>query len=292
MVIPISLQEFLISHHVDIDHIEELSGVDEGSAVSSFRVKSVARTYILKNCQRREFGTYTRLSPFFQSHQIGIPSLYFACKENRGYWVVIENIPLPFPKERWKADPEQLKKLYLLHANSIKNNLHITDPYCLRWDESVLNKVREILSQQSFNDLGKLSSEICGLLRPLCCIFGDPNPTNWGIRRDGELVIYDFERIGYGHPAIDLAITMPGLGTEDGSLEHEMAERYLFYWEQDGFQAPFHLEKLASQIHLAKIWSAVDFVIGHSKTMKSQNLQVLINQLEGKIEMFFEVYGE
>src|SRR5579883_2966731 len=41
---------------------------------------------------------------------------------------------------------------------------------------------------------------------------GDPNPTNWGLRADGTIVLYDWERFGQATPAIDLAITVPGLG--------------------------------------------------------------------------------
>ena len=52
------------------------------------------------------------------------------------------------------------------------------------------------------------------LFRPVCAISGDPNPVNWGLRDDGTLALFDWERFGRCSPALDLAITVPGLGDE------------------------------------------------------------------------------
>jgi hypothetical protein len=35
---------------------------------------------------------------------------------------------------------------------------------------------------------------------------------NWGVRADGSLVLFDWELFGPGVPAIDLAVSVPGLG--------------------------------------------------------------------------------
>ncbi len=65
------------------------------------------------------------------------------------------------------------------------------------------------------------------LFTPQCWISGDPNPTNWGVRSDGTLVLYDWERFGKATPALDLAITVPGLG--DWASFQAVAAAYLEY---------------------------------------------------------------
>jgi thiamine kinase-like enzyme len=111
------------------------------------------------------------------------------------------------------------------------------------------------------------------VLSPLVCnISGDPNPTNWGIRDNGDLVLFDFERIGYGNPAIDLAITIPGFGDPDGLLEYEIAETYISYWHNNPTTFPFSINELARQIHLGKFWSALDFLSNNLNTMDKQVL--------------------
>lgn len=44
-------------------------------------------------------------------------------------------------------------------------------------------------------------------------ISGDANEGNWGRRDNGELVLFDWERFGYGSPAIDLAPLVSRMGT-------------------------------------------------------------------------------
>lgn len=61
-------------------------------------------------------------------------------------------------------------------------------------------------------------------------------------------MLFDFERIGYGNPAIDLAITIPGVGSKDGSLEKEIAIQYITLWQKNGINYPSSVDKLIQQI--------------------------------------------
>lgn len=96
------------------------------------------------------------------------------------------------------------------------------------------------------------------LFKPYCWINADTNPTNWGVRKDGSVVLFDWERISCGSPAVDLSIIMPGLGTPDNSLELSIAKKYLKMWSNEGLDFPFSERKLLQQIKLAKIWSVVE----------------------------------
>ncbi|HEX7065056.1 MAG TPA: phosphotransferase [Bacillales bacterium] len=124
------------------------------------------------------------------------------------------------------------------------------------------------------------------IFQPLCWISGDPNPTNWGIRNTGKLVLFDWERAGYGHPAIDLAITMPGLGTSDHSLESLIAKRYLDLWRGADLEVPFTEQELTREINTAKIWSTVEFLANHSKLLDSQTIRAFVEQFPAKLVQF------
>lgn len=90
------------------------------------------------------------------------------------------------------------------------------------------------------------------LFVPRFPLSGDPNPTNWGLRRDNSLVLYDWERFGWGTPALDVAITIPGLG--DPGAFRKMAACYLATDERAA------VAQLTQHIGLAKVWSLVEFL--------------------------------
>ncbi len=95
--------------------------------------------------------------------------------------------------------------------------------------------------------------ESAPLFEPRHPISGDPNPTNWGIRHDGTVVLFDWERVSAGTAALDLAISIPWL--PDESAYHLMATAYL---------GPDHgttaVSALNGQIALAKVWNVVEYL--------------------------------
>jgi aminoglycoside phosphotransferase (APT) family kinase protein len=93
-----------------------------------------------------------------------------------------------------------------------------------------------------------------------CWLSGDTNPTNWRVYDEEEWVLTDWERFCTGHPAIDLGITMPGLGSMDMSLERNIAAQYVRRCSDLGDDLALSEIKLAHQIRLAKLWSAVEFL--------------------------------
>jgi hypothetical protein len=70
----------------------------------------------------------------------------------------------------------------------------------------------------------------------------------------------DWERFGHGTPAFDLAITIPGLGTVDGSTELRVAATYIEFWKETGHPFPYDHPALARLIQLAKLFTLVDFI--------------------------------
>ncbi len=83
-------------------------------------------------------------------------------------------------------------------------------------------------------------------------ISGDTNDGNWGTRNSGELVLFDWERFGYGSPAIDLAPLVNGMGTvADYKLIINQYTQHNPLWSQ---------EKLLKHLIIAKCWIMVEVV--------------------------------
>jgi aminoglycoside phosphotransferase (APT) family kinase protein len=103
--------------------------------------------------------------------------------------------------------------------------------------------------------LRSLRDEAQHLTAPRCWISGDPNPSNWGIRADGSLVLYDWELVRRGTPPTDLAILVAGLGDE--TKFGEMAACYMETCRTQGLTPMWPVATLTRDIALAKIWTVV-----------------------------------
>jgi hypothetical protein len=285
--LPSPVKKFLTNKNVDLNQIDMLNGINPGRGVFTYRVYSSKKSFILKNCsKKREFDIYTEHFSFFKNNNINIPNLYFSYEQDGEYWIVIEDVPLSFSKSRWKGDSEQIYMLYLLHSNSWNNRINLKNPYHFFWDYETMIRVQQLLPLDLTDNLYILQEKTKVIFRPLCCISGDPNPTNWRVRNNGELVLFDFERIGYGNPAIDLAITIPGLGSQDGSLEYKISEKYISHWHNSAFIFPFSIDDFAKQISIAKLWSALDFLAHNFNTINNQNVIPFIEQLKEKLKVY------
>ena len=69
------------------------------------------------------------------------------------------------------------------------------------------------------------------------------NPGNWRVDDRGRPVLLDWERIGLGHPAVDLGISLPGLPSRS---------------EAEALVAAYNGGIDASDVLLAKTWSLVE----------------------------------
>ncbi len=236
-----------------------------------FRVSGPRGSVIVKNGARpAEARFYRMVMPALKDFGIGIPQLIWLGSEDDGvWWIALEDVAQPLPGERWDADREVLGMLKRLHA---------TPPSCLpvgldgffrpRWTQAMDEATLSYFAAET-TDLAELlrgiREDYLYLFSMGCLISGDPNPTNWGLREDGSVVLYDWERFGMGAPALDLAITIPGLGDE-GAFKR-VAAAYLCAGEKSDAEAiaervenvPSTVGGLAKEIAAAKVWSVVEF---------------------------------
>lgn len=283
---PISIQHFLIESYGNPTNISKLNGIKaEGGC---YRVRFSSYSVIVKQMKKpQEYFFYNNCSSYFQDFKRNIPDLYWSFKDKDYYWIIIEDIPYSLPKERQKGDEHVLEALFHLHTEMWDKKLPSDDYYVPKWEDELTESVLELFQDNKRNQvknlLLKVQEDSQQLFKPYCWINADTNPTNWGIRKDGTIVLFDWERISSGSPAIDLSITMPGLGTLDNSLEALISKRYLQFWTKASIDFPFSEKELLHQINLAKIWSAVEFLDSSWTTLDFNVLQNILTELEKKL---------
>ncbi len=224
------------------------------SGAGVHRVRGTQGTAVVKSgAGEREVGVYTRLAPVLEDAGVRIPRCLGAHTEQELSWLVLEDLPMPLPRERWGADAEVLATLWRLHALSPDAITAEVEPFRPRWEEAMTATAAAGLGLSTAT-LRTLSDRAAGLLFTSgTVISADPNPLNWGIADDGRVTLMDWDRIGLGHPAIDLAIALPGLPSvaEAGHMVSAYAAA------GSGAGPP---EVSPAQVLLAKAWTVVEFV--------------------------------
>lgn len=101
-------------------------------------------------------------------------------------------------------------------------------------------------------------------------ISGDSNDGNWGLRNNGELVLFDWERFGFGSPAIDLAPLVSGMGTM--SEYESIVNNYVNY------NSALPCELLIKHLVLAKSWLVIEVT------------NILVNRGKPEAKMYINWY--
>ncbi|MCI0184725.1 aminoglycoside phosphotransferase family protein [Sulfoacidibacillus ferrooxidans] len=265
---PNDMMKVLQTKFGDLVGIESLRGV-AGSQSSTCKFQFTSVDVVIKSSARnRERLFYERYAPALREHGVHVAQLYWAGMDSvHTNWIALEYVPGVFPQEHWKNNPTQINMLCTLHSYSSKH-ISLADDvtwYRPKWDDEMTeqalmwykgcSKIEEI--KFMLRNAQHLSQT---LFVPHGCLSGDPNPTNWRLRSNGELVMLDWERFCEGNPAIDLAITMPNLGTQDLSSETQLAQIYKGFCRDMSEDALPSESDFAVQIRLAKIWTAVEFI--------------------------------
>lgn len=93
--------------------VHPLGGMSGAAVV---RLVGRGRSAVLKQTRSPvESHVYTTMAELFETTGIGQPELYASCQEDDAFWLLLEDIPHPFPRDRWEADDEQLAMLSRLH---------------------------------------------------------------------------------------------------------------------------------------------------------------------------------
>lgn len=230
------------------------------------RVRGPHGTVVVKaGVGGRELGVYTRLAPVLEDAGIRVPRCLGAHTEQDTTWLVLEDLPMPLPRERWGADADVLETLRSLHALSPDVVTAEIEPFRPRWNDAMTatTATRLGLSTAARQTLSAGLSAAGSLFDSGTVISADPNPLNWAIAADGRVTLMDWDRIGLGHPAIDLAIALPGLPSPGE------ASRMVAAYDAPvaGSDSP---EVSPAEVLLAKAWTVVVRRRGESRPGRSR----------------------
>jgi aminoglycoside phosphotransferase (APT) family kinase protein len=176
------------------------------SGAGVVRLDGERGSIVAKRAGAREVAAYA--SGALARAGVRVPRLHAREDAADGTWVLLEHVPLPLPRERRGADPEVVEVLARLHAMPPER---VGDPFLPRWDDPLHEAAVARLGAWADEPLTDVRRHAAPVLAPVGVVSGDPNPLNWGLTATGELVLMDWERLGLGHPALDLAIALPGL---------------------------------------------------------------------------------
>lgn len=148
---------------------------------------------------------------------------------------------------------------HLAALHEVKGIMSRPPMYTCTWTLSATEQALDALrlDHHSARIMAELQSQSDYLFEPLHFLSGDSNEGNWGRNMAGQLCQFDWERFTVGHPAIDLAPMIPGMGSRDNY--EALADMYLAHRHCSSGTVPSRAE-LIRHIALAKAWLIVEVV--------------------------------
>jgi thiamine kinase-like enzyme len=233
------------------------------SGASVHRVRFAEGSVIVKSSSSgRESLFYRHADDQLERGGVCAPRLLWSAEIDELHWLVLEDIPASAPiapPDRWQPNAGMVAMIARLHSLTLALPVELAN--FAKWDWTVdatddaLSFFPAAVARNLAPPLQALREEAQHLAAPWCWISGDPNPSNWGTRADGSLVLFDWELVRRGTPPTDLAILVAGLGDETKFAQ--MAACYLDLWQTISAKRSWPAATLARDIALAKIWTVV-----------------------------------
>ncbi|WP_373950307.1 phosphotransferase family protein [Vibrio pomeroyi] len=161
----------------------------------------------------------------------------------------IEHIPHSLTLNELQASPEVYQKLSRIHRSQYSPSFSVKEHSwsCCDTETALASLKLPLVTQDSLLRIQQLSG---ALFDHRTLVSGDANEGNWGRRDNGQLVLFDWERFGYGSPAIDLAPLVSRMGTLS---DYEfIVDQYLLH------NNLISREDLIRQLIIAKSWIVIE----------------------------------
>ncbi len=229
--------------------------------------------------QAREYAFYQDVAPRLEALGIAVPNVMGWGVAEGKYWVLREDFPALLPHVRWVGDVAVMATLRRLHA--LSTTFPIPQPFIPQW-QPLAAQYQSLVPAQTLDYLARLAERHHDLFASRCVIAGDANATNWGVRADGNVVLFDWDRVGYGVPAHDVAVTVPGLGWP--TLFRQVAAAYL---TADSHADDTTIDTLAHDIAIAKALVIVEYI--NTPAITEENRQITCMLLPSWIEMIWQM---
>ena len=166
-------------------------------------------------------------------------------------WLLLEWIPQELVAPEDHVDDEILASLALLHRTPTPDDEPLWRPqWTVEMNDVALHRLPD---RDGLRDTFEMLREIAlPSLVGTTPVSGDPNPRNWARRRDGALVLYDWERFTVATPELDVAI--PPTTLPPWTMALRVAEDYLRH--HDVATATSFARRLVA----LKAWTVVEFL--------------------------------
>ena len=201
-----------------------------------------------RNPTQVEVAFYQQHSATFNQLGILVPEFVGFDTEQDTLW--IEYIPHQIEQDFLLQDPRILSRLVQIHQTSPPSDNAIFKTH--NWTEQATTSALETLQLDARTEacLRHFQTKAQYLFKSQTLLSGDSNAGNWGLRDNGDLVLFDWERFSIGHPAIDLSPLVAGMGTLKDY--EQVAKRYIELGGK-GIES-----ELATAILLAKAWIVIE----------------------------------
>ena len=217
------------------------------SKMGSAKVTLVNRNGV--PCIRKQGAGEVEIS-FYQhaaQHLSGVHSPKLLAVE--GDTLFIEHIPHSLTINELQTTSEVYQQLSRIHQSQYSPSFAVKEHSWSTSDtEAALMSLNlPQVTQDSLLHIQKFSD---ALFHHNTLVSGDTNQGNWGKRDNGQIVLFDWERFGYGSPAIDLAPLVSQMGTLS---DYEcIVDQYLPH------NNLVSREDLIRQLIIAKSWIVVE----------------------------------
>lgn len=189
-------------------------------------------------------------------------------------WLLLEHVDEPLPRQRWLADTSMMRALASLHRSRSARTC-MTDPFLPAWTPELNSGAVALVAREdraaARRALHRLHGESGQWLSGDVLVSADPDPDNWGVRRDGTLVLFDWERTGLATPAVDVALTVRGLPSRDQL--RLSAAAYLDVQERDHIH--WSAEDFTFGLAVVKAWACVELLAREDTEPLSPELRSL-----------------
>lgn len=193
--------------------LQRLSGVGGPGVILVTGPKGGA---VIKYPLRQEAFFYRKLAPIVRQRGLGVPELYAQSEESRGDWILIEALPFtlePLYQNKLADLTAYLAKLHTISSGNAP--IRPDDPLPVRPVVLRYQDIEDACALWPADTRGHLNGLLQlpwpSLPNERRMVSGDPNPTNWGIRASGQLVLFDWSEVAFSHPAYDLGVLCGGL---------------------------------------------------------------------------------
>lgn len=221
-----------------------------GNATVSLITLNGAPAIHKQNVTVVELSFYKDIAPALCDRGVRVPQVLQLNTATRDLF--LEYIPYPVTQNELLADSAFIQMLSAVHTHPLTSPSSL---YHHHWSDIACDITCEQinLSAAARSALQKIKSASDILFCSDSLVSGDSNAGNWGRTARKDIVLFDWERFGYGSAAIDLAPLIKGLGTPADYCT--LAERYC------RINRRYRVKDLCRAIAICKAWIATEVMM-------------------------------